>query len=193
GAAAATTPPARPLPRLLLLRVLVLVLGVSLPALALALGTGPTPAPKPLAEAVHEALAAPAVDGVSARIKLTNHLVEGANLADGSGANQLASGPLLSGADGRLWIAKDSRVRLELQPKRGSRQIYYNGHTLSAYDASTNQLSRHVRPSQLATPQPDTPDANHEVPSVAKIEEAISKVKEHAQLSGAQPSDVAGQ
>jgi outer membrane lipoprotein-sorting protein len=182
-----------PLSRLLLLCALVVTLGVSLSALALALGTGPTPPAKPLAEAVHDALAAPAVEGASARIKLTNHLVEGANLADGSGASQLASSPLLSGADGRLWIAKDGRVRLELQSEKGDTQVYYDGHTVSAYDAATNTLYRYVPASQPSTQQPEAPAGQHEVPSVAKIEEAITNLQKHAQLSGAQPSDVAGQ
>jgi outer membrane lipoprotein-sorting protein len=183
-----------PLSRLLLLCALVLALGVSLTALALALDTGPTPPPKPLAEAVHEALAAPAVEGVSARIKLTNRLFEGADLASGSGAaSQLASGPLMSGADGRVWIAKDGRVRLELQSEKGDTQIYYDGHTLSVFDASTNTLYRHVGSGGADTQQPATPGTDHEVPSVAKIEEGITKLEQHAQLSGAQPSDVAGQ
>jgi outer membrane lipoprotein-sorting protein len=189
-----------PLSRLLLLCALVVALGVSLSALALALGTAPTPPPKSLAEAVHEALAAPAVDGVSARIKLTNHLIEGANLADGSGASQLASTPLLSGADGRVWIAKDGHMRLELQSEKGDTQIYYDGHTLSAYDASTNTLYRYTPPAHEGSSTGATGDTgatgaaeDHEPPSVAKIEEAITNAQKHAQLSGAQPSDVAGQ
>jgi outer membrane lipoprotein-sorting protein len=183
-----------PLSRLLLVCALVLALGVSLTALALALGTGPTPPPKPLAEAVHDALAAPAVDGVSTRITLTNHLFEGADLASGSGAaSQLASSPLMSGADGRLWIAKDGRVRLELQSEKGDTQIYYDGHALSVFDASTNTLYRYAGTGGTGTQQPATPGSDHEVPSVAKIEEGITKLEKHAQLSGARPSDVAGQ
>jgi outer membrane lipoprotein-sorting protein len=188
-----------PLSRLLLLCALVVALGVSLSALALALGTAPTPPPKSLAQAVHDALAAPAVDGVSARIKLTNHLVEGANLADGSSASQLASTPLLSGADGRLWIAKDGRMRLELQSEKGDTQVYYDGHTVSAYDASTNTLYRYTPPAHEGSSAAGSGSAepgaaeHHEPPSVAKIEEAITNVQKHAQLSGAQQSDVAGQ
>ena len=183
-----------PLSRLLLLCALVLVLGVSLTALALALGTGPTPKEKPLAEAVHDALAAPPVEGFSANVTLTNHLIEGASLASGGGeASQIASSPLLSGASGRVWIAKDGRVRLELQAEKGDTEIYYDGHTLSVFDASTNTAYRYVAPSQAPSGQPEPPGAQHEAPSLAKIEEAISKVKQHADLSGAQPSDVAGQ
>src|SRR5580692_1872837 len=103
-----------PLSRLLALCVTVLAVGIGATALAVALGTGPVPPPKPLAQAVHDALAAPPVDGVSARIELTDHLLEGANLAsqEGSGGEAAAS-PLLTGASGRLWISGDGRVRLE--------------------------------------------------------------------------------
>jgi outer membrane lipoprotein-sorting protein len=183
-----------PLSRLLLLCALVLALGVSLSALALALGTGPTPTEKPLAEAVHDALAAPPVEGFSANVTLTNHLIEGASLASGGGdASQLASSPLVSGASGRVWLAKDGRARLELQAEKGDTEIYYDGHTLSVFDASTNTVYRYVAPSEAPSGQPEPPAAQHEAPSVAKIEEEISKIKQHADLSGAQPSDVAGQ
>jgi outer membrane lipoprotein-sorting protein len=187
-----------PLSRLLLLCGVVVVAGVSVTALAFALGTGPTPPPKPLAEAVHDALAAAPVEGVSARIQLTDHLLEGANLASGGsgGGGQLSSSPLLTGASGRLWIAKDGRVRLELQSEKGDTQIYYDGHTVSLYDASSNTLYRYTIPARAGGAGDGsgsgTSTAHHEVPTVAKIEEAISQLK-HASVSGATPTDVAGQ
>jgi outer membrane lipoprotein-sorting protein len=183
-----------PLSRLLLSCGLVLVLAGSATALAFALDSGPRPLPKPLASAVHDALAGPPVEGFSANVKLANRLVEGANLASGGNgeASQLSSSPLLSGATGRVWIAKDGRVRLELQAEKGDTQLYYDGHTASLFDASTNTVYRYVVPSQAGS-HSETPDAHHEVPSVAKIEEAITKLKRHANLSGATPSDVAGQ
>ena len=196
-----------PLSRLLLLCGLVLALGISITAFASAVGSGPTPQPKPLAVAVHDALSAPSVQGFSANVKLTNHLLEGVNLASGSssGAGQLASSPLLSGASGRLWIANDGRVRLELQAEKGDTQLYYDGHTVSLYDAASNTVYRYVLPSGAGgwtlygplskskqAPDSSAPD-HHETPSVAKIEEAVSKLKQHANVSGASPSDVAGQ
>jgi outer membrane lipoprotein-sorting protein len=203
------------LPRLMLLCSLVVAIGVSATAIAFALGSGPTPPPKPLAQALHDALAAPPVEGVSANVTLTDHLLEGANLASGGGeASQLSQSPLLSGASGRLWIAKDGRVRLELQAERGDTQVLYDGSTLSVYDASTNTLYRYTPPPEqtgrdcktvekegqgtptevtmLICPLPDKRLAEHEVPSVAKIEEAIAKLA-HADVSGATPTDVAGQ
>jgi len=180
-----------PLYRLLLLCGLVIAVGVSATALALAVDSGQKPPTKPLAEAVHDALAGPAVEGVSASVTLTNHLLEGANLASGAGqGGGLASSPLLSGASGRLWIAKDGRVRLELQAEKGDTQILYDGHTVSLYDAATNTLYRYTLP---APKQSGTPAHEHEVPTLAKIEEGISHLSSHATISKLKPTNVAGQ
>jgi outer membrane lipoprotein-sorting protein len=209
-----------PLPRLLLLCGVLIGVGVGATALATALGVGPTPPPKPLPDAVHDALTAGAggnqIQGVSAQIQLTNHLLEGASLAAGGGgeASQLTSSPLLSGASGRLWISKEGRVRVELQSEKGDTQVYYDGHTLSMYDASSNTLYRYTPPKEgagnggaggedwLGSPGgeggsgpsnggADT-GAHHEIPSVAKIEEGIAHLEKHANVSGATPTDVAG-
>jgi outer membrane lipoprotein-sorting protein len=191
-----------PLSRLLLLCGLVVVIGISATALAFAIGTGPTPPPKPLAGAIHDALAGAGrepVQGISANIQLTDHLLEGANLTSGGGAGELLSSPLVTGGSGRMWVAKDGRVRLELQSEKGDTQIYYDGHTLSIYDAASNTLYRYTLPpheggagdsSDLGTTIP--PAADHEAPSVAKIEAAISHL-DHVNISGATPTDVAGQ
>ncbi len=193
------------LSRLLLLCGLVVAVGVSATALASAVGSAPTPPPKPLALAVHDALTGPSVEGLSATVKLTDHLLEGANLASGNGeADQLTSSPLLSGASGRLWIAKDGRVRLELQSEKGDTQILYDGHTVSLYDGSTNTLYRYTIPAHEGGASPaggsssdgsgnGTGAGHHEPPTVAKVEEAISHLKRHANVSGATPTDVAGQ
>jgi outer membrane lipoprotein-sorting protein len=193
-----------PLSRLLLLCGVIVAVGVGATALASALSVGPTPPPKPLADAVHDALTAAPVEGVSAQVQLTNHLLEGANLASGGGeASQLTSSPLLSGASGRLWISKEGHVRLELQSEKGDTQIYYDGNTLSMYDASSNTLYRYTPPKEgegkeswsgsSADTSGSGSNAPHEVPSVAKIEEAIAHLSNHADVSGATPTDVAGQ
>lgn len=183
-------------------------MGIGLTALAVAVGSGPTPPPKPLAEAVHDALSAPKVEGVSARIQLTNHLLEGANLASSGGgeASQLSSSPLISGASGRLWIGSDGRARLELQSEKGDTQILYDGQNVSMYDASTNTLYRYTPESESADegtrqPCPQGPAggscATHgegdAPPSVAEIEEHLTKASKQAHISGATPTDVAGQ
>jgi outer membrane lipoprotein-sorting protein len=204
-----------PLSRLLLLCGLVVLLGSCLTALAFALSTGPTPPPKPLADAVHDALTAAPVQGVSAQIQLTDHLLEGANLASGTpgAAGGLSSSPLLNGASGRLWIAGDGRVRLELQSENGDTEIYCDGRTVSMYDASSNTLYRLTLPAHAGgsgenfslgssgsgssagsgSSDSGSSTAPHEIPSVAKIEEAISHLSAHANVSGATPTDIAGQ
>jgi len=182
-----------PLPRLLALCGLVVVIGISATALASALGGGPTPPPKPLAQAVHDALGASPVQGLSANVKLTDRLLEGANLASGSGqSGESLSNPLISGASGRLWLADDGHMRLELQSEKGDTQVLYDGHTVTIYDASSNTLYRYTPPAGQGSP-PATPHTDSSVPSVAKIEEAIADLKKHADVSEASPTDVAGQ
>jgi outer membrane lipoprotein-sorting protein len=189
-----------PLSRLLLLCGLVVAIGVSATAIASAVDSGPTPPAKPLAQAVHDTILgaqATKLEGVSANIQLTDHLLEGASLAGGEHSGGLTSSPLVSGGSGRLWIAKDGQTRLELQSEQGDTQILYDGHTLSLYDAATNTLYRYTPPAyekqQTAAAQRDSADDQHEVPSLAKIEEAISHLSQHVEVSGATPGDVAGQ
>jgi outer membrane lipoprotein-sorting protein len=192
-----------PLSRLLLLCGVVAVVGTTATALALAVGAGPTPPTKPLADAVHDALSAQRVNGVSARIQLTNHLIEGASLASGGGeASQLASSPLLSGASGRMWIGSDGHARLELQSEKGDTQIIYDGHTASLYDASTNTLYRYTPPPETeagkdrgagSSSAATTGADNHKIPSVAEIEAEVARAGKHANVSEATPTDVAGQ
>ncbi len=110
----------------------------------------------------------------------------------------LTSSPLLTGASGRLWIATDGRVRLELQSEKGDTQIYYDGqHTVSMYDASSNTLYRYTIPAHEGgsgdSSASGTAQGGHEVPTVAKIEAAIAHLGKHASVSGASPTDIAGQ
>jgi outer membrane lipoprotein-sorting protein len=188
-----------PLSRLLLVCVLVVAVGASLTALAFALGSGPTPPPKPLAQAVHDALngaSQESIQGASADVTLTDHLLEGASLTTGGqgggqGGGELTSNPLVTGASGRLWISGDGRVRLELQSEKGDTQILYDGHTLSLYDAASNTLYRYTPPAH--SNGAGAPAEHHQVPSVANVEEAIAKLSRNANVSGATPGDVGGQ
>lgn len=147
-----------------------------------AAGSGPVPPPKPLSDAVHDALAAPKIDGMTARIQFTNHLIDSSNF---QGAN-----PVLTGASGRLWLAPDHRVRLELQSDSGDEQVVSDGKSFWAYDATSNTVYRGDVPQQNA--QADDP-TGAQVPTVAKIQDALDRLTRHADVSGAIPSDVAGQ
>jgi len=184
-----------PLSRLLLLCGLVVAIGVSATALASAVGGGPVPPPKPLAQAVRDALGGGRVDGFSARVKLTNHLVEGAELAGGDGAGGgLVGSPLLTGASGRIWVSNDGRLRLELQSEQGDTQIIYDGHTLEMYDAASNTLYRYT-PEHHGADSGSGADQHDggQPPTLQQVEEGIAHVREHAVLSGATPTDVGGQ
>ena len=87
------------------------------------IGSDPKPEPKALDRAILDAVNAPVPEGVSARISFTNGLIQAGSLPGGG------AGPILSGAEGRLWAARDGRFRLELQSERGDAQITSDGTT----------------------------------------------------------------
>jgi outer membrane lipoprotein-sorting protein len=178
----------------LLLCASVVALGVTATAAASAIDGGPAPPDESLPVAAHDALAAKPVEGVSASIQYTNHLVEGAGLAAGEGGGELASSPLLTGATGRLWISQDGKVRLELQSEKGDTEVVYYKHALTAYVPSSNTLYR------FSPPQHESADSStgsapeaRKVPSVGEIEEAISRLERHVDISGPHPTNIAGQ
>ncbi len=87
-----------PTTRLLLLVFALLVVSAGGAALAVASGgSGPTPPPEPLAQALHDAVAAPAPDGITARITFTNKLFPSGALVGQAGSSLMsgASGPPL--------------------------------------------------------------------------------------------------
>jgi outer membrane lipoprotein-sorting protein len=148
-------------------------------AVASGTGSGPVPPAKPLAAAVHDALVAPTVNGVTARIDFKNNLIDSSSLNGGN--------PLLSGASGRLWMSGD-RFRLELQSSRGDAQVVSDGTTVSIYDASSNTVYRAALPkSKDATAKAEGP------PTLAAIEKKLTNLMQHATVSSALPTDVAGQ
>jgi outer membrane lipoprotein-sorting protein len=151
-----------------------------------ALGTsGSTPPAEPLSQAVHDALSAPPVDGITARIHFTNNLFPSAALGSLAG---VSSSPLLSGASGRLWLTGDGHLRLELQSDAGDAQIVSDGTTLTVYDASSNTAYSLALPAQTKQPaDKGTP------PSVAEIDDALTQLARFADVSGPTPDSVAGQ
>jgi hypothetical protein len=168
-------------------RLIIAVVAVGLisvvSAVAVTRASGPTPPKRPLADAIHQALSSRHVQGVTARIKFTNHLLL-------SGAVP-SSSPLISGATGRLW-AGDGRVRLELQADAGDTQITWDGHTLIVYDVSSS--TAYELP--VAAPsgnQSTTGEKAHAVPTVATISRQLTHLAQQVTLSGAIPGDIAGQ
>ena len=106
-------------------------------------GSGPVPAPKALPNAVHQALTAPTVSGITARITFTNHLIDASALQ--------GSDPILGGASGRLWLSPGThQLRLELQGNNGDAQIVVNGRSVWAYDPSTKTAYKGTLPADTA-------------------------------------------
>lgn len=170
--------------RLIGLAVALVVLATGVGIAQGAIGSDPKPAPKPLDVAIHDALSAPQVDGVTARVHFTNHLIPSGALPDGTAS------PLMAGASGRLWVTGDGRFRVELQSQAGDAQIVSDGRVVTAYDASSNTAYRFALPqgkADAAKPDDRTP------PTLAKIDQAVAEVGKEWTLSGATPTSTAGE
>jgi outer membrane lipoprotein-sorting protein len=167
---------------LALATVIVVVLAGGAIAVAASGGSGPTPAPKPLANAIQDALAAAKPDGVTARIAFTNKLFPSGALTGQAGS------ALMSSATGRLWVNTNGG-RLELQSDAGDAQIVWNDTKVTVYDASSNTAYTFDLPAKSGTATTDksTP------PTLDEITTFLADVGKHWSVSGAVPSNVAGQ
>jgi outer membrane lipoprotein-sorting protein len=145
-----------------------------------ALDSAPKPDPKPLDRAVHDALNAPAVEGVTARIEFTNKLLPSGSLPENTAS------PILTGASGRLWLANDGRLRLELQSSNGDAQIVTDGERFMVYDAA----SKTAYVGRL--PQGEKPRKGQR-PSLDAVQRGLARLGQAWTLSGATPTSTAGQ
>ena len=164
---------------------LVLLISLAVAGVAVSSG-GPKPPPKPLDVAIRDAIAAPPVEGITARLRFTNELVPG-TVASATGV------PVLAGAEGRVWLAADGRLRLELQSELGDAQVVLEEERLSVYDGFSNtiyrtRVERHEGPGGAADGRAPAP-----APALADIRRALGHLSRDADLSGAIPSTVAGQ
>jgi outer membrane lipoprotein-sorting protein len=166
---------------------LAVVIGATAVAMAAIGGGGPKPPAKPLANAVQDALNAPEVPGISARIDFTNNLVDASSI---QGAD-----PLISGASGRLWASPEGggKLRLELQAENGGgggdTQVLVSGHKFQVYDGSSETVYEGTLPEE----EEKGAGGQEQVPGLGQIEAQIAEAEKHAEVSGATPSDVAGQ
>ena len=160
----------------------VVVGGSAAIAIAASRSTGPTPPAKPLASAIHDALAGPKPDGITADITFTNKLFPSGALTGATGS------ALLSGATGRLWATNDGRGRLELQSNAGDVQIVWSAGKLTAYDATSNTVYVITLPKKAS----NTADAGGP-PTLAAITAFLTHVSGDATVSGAQPDNVGNQ
>jgi len=140
------------------------------------------PPPKPLAAAILAALQAPEPEGVTARIEFTNRLPPSGSLP------RHTASPLLSGADGRLWIQKSGDFRVELQSDAADVQIVAVGDRLTVYDASAQKLYR-VRLPRVQRGVSDPGDGRL---TLAKVQRALDRLARTWSLSRAEPGSLAG-
>ena len=174
--------------QLLALAAAMVALAAGTTAIAIAAtGGGPTPPPKPLDRAVHDALAAPEPQGITARVHFTNDLI-GESVLEGSD-------PILAGASGRLWATADGRVRLELQAdvskgSAGDFELLLDGSRFTAYDPGTETTYRGTLPEGDTAGKEEA--GQDKPPSLAEVQGGIEEVMKHATLGEAVPSDVAG-
>lgn len=148
-------------------------------------GTGPVPPPKSLAQAIHTGLAAPAPQGIFARIKFTDNLIPSSNIQ--------GSDPILNGASGRLWISNNHQMRLELQGGNGDAQVVVNVGSFWVYDSTSNTVYEGKLPAGTSGASDRGKAKQETIPSMSQIQSDIGRVMAHVDLSGAIPGDVAGQ
>ena len=162
----------------------VLVTSAALASAAIG-GSGPVPAPKALAQAIKDAINAPSQDGLTARITFKNNLLPSGSLPGTSSA-------LTSGADGRLWLTKDGRLRLELQSDSGDAQITSDGKQITLFDSSSNTVYKATLPEESAA-EKAAHEKKHANPTIAKIQSALDRLAKFWTVSGAEPTSTAGQ
>jgi outer membrane lipoprotein-sorting protein len=168
-----------PLHQIGLAAALVVTLVIGGVGIAQAVGGGGTPPPKPLDRALYDAARAPEPEGITARIHFSNNLLPSGSLPQGSGS------PVITGADGRLWLTDDGRLRLELQSDAGDAQIVSDGKRLSVYDAGSNTVYRAALP-------PERRDRHQAPATLAGVRRALDRLARTWTLSGAEPTSTAG-
>jgi outer membrane lipoprotein-sorting protein len=140
------------------------------------------PQPKQLAQAVHDALAAPKVKGISADVSFTNRLINASEIK--------GTDPLLSGGTGHLWLTSDGQVRLELYGDNGDPTVVVTKTSWWISDPTTSTVYQGTLPAGTTGAADKT---THSIPTVAQIQTEIGKLMSHVNISGAVPSDVGGQ
>jgi outer membrane lipoprotein-sorting protein len=165
-------------PRLLTLLAVTVALVLSAGFAQAALNGAEAPEPKPLDRAILDAVNAPDVAGVSARITFTNGLLPSGSLPNGGAS------PLAAGAEGRLWLAGDGRVRLELQSDAGDAQIVASDDRVTIYDSASETA--------YVLPVERTQDKSEDEPaSLADVRAGLDRLATAWSLSGAQPGTTA--
>jgi len=172
-------------PRLLgsIAALLAVAIGASVLAVTAFGGSAPTPPSQPLDQALKDAISKAAPAGITARVQFTNNLFPSGSL---SGVTGTEGSALQSSASGRLWWSSDGRGRLELQSNSGDTQVLWDPKGVNVYDSSSNTVYK--LPVSIPAPASD-----HSGPSLADIDSFLTRLAKSWTVSGAVPSDVAGQ
>ena len=166
--------------------VIIVVGGGSAIAVA-ATNSDPVPRSAGLTTALHRALSAPKVAGISADISFTD------NLVDSSDFTGQTTDPLLQGATGRLWLTDDGRLRIELQSDNGDAEIVIDHRSFWISDPAQHTVYEGTLPDSGQSGSTAGGETNHGIPSIAQIQSELTRLMATADVSGAQPTDVAGQ
>lgn len=147
---------------------------------------GPVPKRQSLSGAIHQALKAPAVSGITARVSFTDNLIDGSQIQ--------GSDPLLNGGTGRLWMSSAAHeLRLEVQGQNGDAQVVVRGRSFWMYDPTSRTAYEGTLPAQSASSGTHRGKSHEGIPSVAQIQASLNRIMRHTQVSRAIPDDIAGQ
>jgi hypothetical protein len=180
-----------------MLAVVVAVIGGGTAIAVAASSGGPVPQPASLAGAIQQGLSGQKIDGITADITFTNHLIDASNLQ--------GSDPLLQGASGRLWFSPAThQLRLELQSNNGDAQVLVSNGSFWISDPSSSTVYEGTLPADMQTGTTGstgtTGVTSDQLPSLASITDELNKLAQHLDFNGAAaapfsatPGDVAGQ
>ncbi len=127
---------------------------------------------------------------MSGRVEFTNHLIPGSTI---QGAD-----PLISGASGRFWASPNGRLRIELQADPSGReatgdvQILVDHRRVTLFDSAAGTAFQGLLPPHK-NDNAGTGAGAKQPPSQEQIQRTIGRLMKRVDLSGAVPSDVAGQ
>jgi hypothetical protein len=163
------------------LAALVVAVGVGRAAIACRRGGRPEPPAKPLPTR------STTRSRPRARRRHGAHQVHEPALPVGRARRPVGSA-LMSGASGRLWATNDGRGRLELQSDAGDVQVVWNR---TAVRCSTPRRTRSTARRSRSTPAAERPRTGRA--RRRQIDAFLSTGSRAREVSGARPTDVAGQ
>jgi hypothetical protein len=151
-----------------------------------AAGSGRVPPRESLAKALRQAATAPAVTGITARIKFTNRLIDATSIQ--------GSDPILNGASGRLWVSTTGhRLHLELQGQNGDAQLAIDNGSFSVYDPTSHTIYKGTLPVSSGQGSTDKSSGANAIPTVAQIQADLNQLMQQVNVVGPAPRNVAGQ